>query len=71
MGERVRRNKAIQIIGEILLTWDNEVYLIDHEKIAESILSSLEEEGMLPPETTEKSVLPGMADFKVNKWESE
>lgn len=40
------------------------------DRVIPSILDRAEKEGMLPPARIEKSVLPGLSDFSVNKWES-
>jgi hypothetical protein len=37
----------------------------------EQLLEVFENLGMLPPTSVEKSVLPGIGDFVVNKWDPE
>lgn len=42
-----------------------------YDMVFEKVLEAQIKAGMLPPEVIEKSVMPGVSDFKTNKWESE
>jgi hypothetical protein len=41
------------------------------KEFTEDLLQEVESNGLCPPWTLEKSVLPGISDFVVNRWENE
>lgn len=45
----MKRSEMIKLIKSELLDWDNEVVCNNHLAMAESLLTLMEEKGMLPP----------------------
>jgi hypothetical protein len=60
----MKRSEMLEKIRQVLRDVGPEIQ-------AEEILKTIEEAGMLPPVIREKSVLPGISDFEVRKWEPE
>lgn len=63
----MKRSEMIEKIADELMYRYDETPV----EIAEDILRIIEALGMRPPQTVEKSVMPGIEDFKVHKWDRE
>lgn len=66
----MKRSEMSFLIAQELFR-SNKVDPTECGNLAELVLDFIEKNGMLPPTRTEKSVLPGVQDFVVNKWEPE
>lgn len=70
----MKRSEMIQKMTESLIReflTCSEVSRRHCKDAAERMLDLVEDLEMLPPQTVEKSVMPGIEDFKVNKWDRE
>lgn len=64
-----RSSMLYKIVDVLNNTRENPNVSVD--EMANTILTFLEGQGMLPPVHLKESVLPGISDFLVNEWEDE